>query len=235
MVSLNLYTLEGINKQDFTTLFKNYNKEIGTIGDVVLLLNVENYQDLGDNIVNFKYQHDFEHSIKLMTKTVKYPFFHKAEIWILFKDKKSYLFIEGEEKSVKFIVSELEKLGADLCREKLETMKQIIIEQLNISSNILADILISDAVEITSQWFSKLGEKERTAFLSGQLKNRTGEESELYKKFKDIAKSSNTATFISEKLGYKITISKSKISSPDKESNAESIISFFNDIIIILF
>lgn len=230
MTSLSIFEMEGITKELFKEIFDGYNVNVGCLNDVNLNVSVDNYHDLTENLVNFQYQHDFEHSVKIRDNTVKYPYFHKAEIWILFTNEKDYLFISAEDKSIKFILPELKKIVAKKTNESGE-LRELVFYQFMIG-DLIADIIISDAIEVTGQWFKKLNERERSAFLSGQLLDREGGESDHYTEFKRKAERHSSVTFISKNLGYKITISKSKISSKDQDATPESIIDYFEREII---
>ena len=140
-------------------------------------------------------------------------------MWEWKKDSKSYL------------NDSLIKIYSEFSINQNE-IKEIEIEALNLNGEQLLEITHVDALKITARWFSNLGEREKSAFLSGTLKDEEGNESDTYKELVKKAEKSTAFTFKSSKLGYSISLSKSKISSKVTEANNEGLVKYFKDTLL---
>ena len=229
--SLTWFELKYISKTDFITIFKDYSKPVGKLGDIPLTVSISNLEEIETDIIQFEFQHDFKHSITVRERLVEYPFFHKAKFWTIFNENKSYILANGQKDSINYLNDALIKICSDYSLEE-ETMREIDIEPMKLDGEHLLEITRIDALKITARWFLNLGEREKSAFLSGTLKDENGNESDTYRELVKKAEKSTAFTFKSRKLGYSITISKSKISSKVNEANNESLVKYFKDSIL---
>ena len=223
--SLTWFELKYISKNDFIKIFKDYNKSVGSLNGINLTVSINNFEEIETNLIQFDFQHDFKHSITLREKLVEYPYFHKAKFWIIFQNKKVYLLSSGKRDSINYLNDALIKICSDYSLNE-ETMREIDITPIKLEISRL------DALKITQRWFSNLGEREKSAFLSGTLKDEYGNESDTYKQLIKKAEKTTAFTFKSRKLGYPISLSKSKISSKVNEANEESLVKYFKDLMI---
>lgn len=230
MVSLTWFELKDINKEDFTKIFKKYNKEVGKIREIPLIVSIDKFEEIEENLIQFEFQCDFKHSVTVREKLIEYPYFHKAKFWALFEANKAYILASGKRDSVNFLNDSLIRICSDYSLNE-ETMREIGIIPIKLDGEQLLEISRRDAVKITAQWFSKLGEREKSAFLSGTLKDEEGNESDTYTQLVEKAEKSTAFTFNSRSLGYSISISKLKISSKVAEANEESLVKYFKETI----
>lgn len=231
-ISLSWYKLKGITEEEFKKLLKDYKKEIDEINNTKLYESIDNLNVIDQNIISFKYQHDFVHSVTIRDELIKYPYFHKANFWGIFVEKNLFLLASGKNESVNFLIEKLKKLIIDLLREKENKLVDITVEKIKLTPDQLLEVTKKDAITITAQWFKKLGEREQTAFLSGNLEDEEGNQSDLYSLFLEKAEKSSSITFISEKLGYSLGVSQNKISSNVKEATYESFVNYFKELMI---
>lgn len=229
--SLTWFELKYISKNDFIKIFKDYNKSVGSLNGINLTVSINNLEEIETNLIQFDFQHDFKHSITLREKLVEYPYFHKAKFWIIFQNKKVYLLSSGKRDSINYLNDALIKICSDYSLNE-ETMREIDITPIKLDGEQLLEISRLDALKITQRWFSNLGEREKSAFLSGTLKDEYGNESDTYKQLIKKAEKTTAFTFKSRKLGYPISLSKSKISSKVNEANEESLVKYFKDLMI---
>lgn len=229
--SLTWFELKYISKTDFIKIFKGYEESVGKIQDIPLTVSINKFEEIEKDIIQFEFQHDFKHSVTLRERLVEYPFFHKANFWTIFDDDKSFILANGQKDSITYLNDALIKICSDYSLNE-ETMREIEITALKLDGEQLLEISRIDALKITARWFLNLGEREKSAFLSGTLKDENGDESETYKTLVKKAENSSAITFKSRNLGYPITISKFKISSKVTESNNESLVKYFKDLIL---
>ena len=110
-------------------------------------------------------------------------------------------------------------------------MVDLVINEINLR-DYFTEIIKGDASEVLSSWFQGLNTNDHSITLRGLLKDDEGVESEYYRKINETAKTQTSVTIRSKKVVNKITIGKNKISSQNKEVNVETLIDYFEKVIL---
>ena len=233
MISLKVFTLEGIKKEDFIDVFSEYDKVVDNIPELNTDLKalVSNFYILNDviidDLITFEFQHDFKISDELRGQTFSYPRTYKVNVWADLSKSKQYLFVSGQKEAISFIVPIINRIIAD------EKFIEVKITKVNIPSEALISLSREDGVVINSSWFNKLDESLKAVYLSGHLDDEDHNIHELYEHVKNKAGDISSISFTSRKLGYNITISRKKGSlwTKSNDSTAITVIQYFEDVI----
>ncbi|MGL4669794.1 MAG: hypothetical protein ACRCVG_04270, partial [Methanobacteriaceae archaeon] len=60
-MSLKIFKIERLPKENIEKI-KNYEKEVGNIGEIKLYLSIDSFTNLEENLFYFEFQHDFKNS-----------------------------------------------------------------------------------------------------------------------------------------------------------------------------
>ncbi|RLI76933.1 hypothetical protein DRP05_11645 [Archaeoglobales archaeon] len=204
MTSGKIFVFSEINKDNFTEIFQEYDVVTDRIDELDLDLRetVENYRNLSNYDVTFTFQSDFKYSREIRGRVFYFPTYYRSEVWIFFAHDNNYLFVFDRDRPAQFISGRIESI----LRENGYNNQ---VERLNISNDALLRIVSEDFVRINSSWWKRIGEDLRAAFLSGRLRDSEGE-NELYRLIEERAGEITVASYLSERLGFNITISRKK-------------------------
>lgn len=239
MVSLKIYKSDSFDRTFLKKEFGTFNTELERSTQLkeeyVFKASIDKFKCIHDDFVAFEFQHDLRHEIIIRGRTIEYPRFHHAEFWIFFTPKANYLFVSGDESSVEFLVGKLFLMikDANLKNENFEeNFKDIRYERLSLGNDTFLEILHTDAIKINASWWKRVDQDLRSVFLSGNLKDKDGEH-EVFKLIKEKAGDISSASYLSNKIGYKLAISKKKfsITASKNEVEAGSLLNYFKEII----
>lgn len=228
MVSLKIYKSGPFDRDTFKNYFGTFNEELERSTQLkeefIFRASIDQFKNINDDFATFKFQHDLRHEIDIRGRLIEYPKFHYAEFWIFFTPRANYLFVKGEETSVEFLIGRLFHMI------KNSEFKEIIHERLSIENDTFLEILHTDALEIYASWWKRVDEDLRSVFLSGNLKDKDGEH-EIFRLIKEKAGDISSATYLSNKVGYKLSISRKKfsITASKKEVEAGSLLKYFKE------
>ena len=239
MVSLKIYKSDPFDRTFFKNEFGTFNKELERSTQLkeeyVFKASIDKFKCIHDDFVTFEFQHDLRHEINIRGRMIEYPRFHHAEFWIFFTPNTNYLFVSGDESSVEFLVGKLFLMIKDVNSKNenfKENFKDLQYERLSLENDTFLEILQTDALKINASWWNKVDLDLKSAFLSGNLKDKDGEH-EVFRLIKEKGGNISTAYYLSTKIGYRLNMSRKNVSitASKKEVEAGSLLNYFKEII----
>ncbi|MGA2675891.1 MAG: hypothetical protein ABSE83_03235 [Methanobacterium sp.] len=215
-----------IFEREFKVVNKELERSTQLKEEYIFRASIDKFERIDDQLVKFEFQHDLRHEIDIRGRMIEYPKIHQAEFYIYSAPKANYLLVNGEETSVKFLVGKLFHMMKD------SEFKQIIYNRLSLNNDTFLELLYNDALEINASWWKKVDQDLKSVFLSGNLKDKDGEQ-EIFKLIKEKASDISYATYLSEIIGYNLAITRKNfsITASKKEVNVGSLIKYFRDTI----